>query len=495
MAWGISPKKTELVPLGDYNSDHYITLIYHAMASLGWHVGYFDHDGIIAYTPISWASYSEEVSVRLQALFTDYGKNKKNLDRLFDEISFIEGHVGDKLEETTQELINYIPEKQFLNLEDPPMAGKELLKGFFAPFIFNSKYIITPVLVILNSLIYILTVVASPVLQYLFASGRLHLRAGETADFKTYMLLGFDNRNYVLNGQFWQLLTGMFLHFSLAHVFFNMVVLAYIGSLLEFKLGKWNFLVMYLATGIFSSVASIAFHYTAVTAGASGAIFGLFGILLALLSTDFYERSARTALLISTGIVVAYNIIPVGEEIDHAAHFGGLISGYIFGWIAYLGIKNTNSFIKQWGIAISGAAAVLIFVVGCEMFMPRYQVKEFEDLAYQSQQLNNELNHDFYDQDEYGNPSPVLSRTDRLDTIEQRGLPKLNDLKKLATQLTALKLPSEKEKKAKHQARLISLLCQMYGYIYLEFKDQNLYKYRPNIDSLTAVINKVRMEK
>jgi len=91
MAGGISPNRTVTIPLDEYNSDHYLTLLYHAMVGMGWHVGYFDHDGIIAYTDISWASYSEEVSARVinnsviiksecvgyQGFWYDYGKNKK----------------------------------------------------------------------------------------------------------------------------------------------------------------------------------------------------------------------------------------------------------------------------------------------------------------------------------------------------------------------------------------------------------------------------------
>jgi rhomboid protease GluP len=506
--WGISPNKTENIPLGDYNSDHYITLVYHAMVSLGWHVGYFDHDGLIAYTPISWASYSEEVSVRLrnntiiiksecvgyQGWFTDYGKNRKNLDRLFDEITFIEAHVNDKLEATTQELIDCIPEKQFLNLDDPPLAGKELLRGFFGPFKFNSKYSITPVLLIVNIILFIGTSVTFYLLKHAIDYGQLqlHLATGETWAFKLYMLLGFNNREHVLNGQFWRLLTSVFLHFSLVHIFFNMVVLVYIGSLLEFKLGKWNFLVLYLCTGIIASVASISFHYTEVTGGASGAIFGLFGILLALLSTDFYERSARTAFLISTGIVVAYNIIPVGETVDHAAHFAGLISGYLFGWLAYLGFNHKNTFIKKWGIAVIGCTIVILLVAGCELFMPHYQVEEFARLTDHVSQLNDELNHDFYNQDAYGQPAPVQDRTARLDMIEQTGLPKLTELKKLGNQIAVLKLPSKKKKAANAQVKLIGLLCKMYNSVYLEFKEQDSRKYRPQIDSLTDEINNVR---
>ena len=191
--------------------------------------------------------------------------------------------------------------------------------------------------------------------------------------------------------------------------------------------------------------------------------------------------------------MVAYNIIPVGEEVDHAAHFAGLISGYAFGWIAYLGMNNANSFIKKWGIKVIGSAIVVLLVSGCELFMPQYQVAEFNQLYEKTQLLNEELNHYFYNQDENGYPQPLLNRQDRLDTIEQRALPKLKDFRHLGSQLEVLKLPSKKEKTARAEARLIDLLCQMYNNIYLEFKEQDSPKYRPYIDSLTAKINKLRM--
>ena len=78
--------------------------------------------------------------------------------------------------------------------------------------------------------------------------------------------------------------------------------------------------------------------------------------------------------------------------------------------------------------------------------MPHYQVAEFDQLYEKTQLLNEKLNHYFYNQDENGYPQPVVNREDRLDTIEQRALPKLRDFKRLADQLAMLKLPSKKKK-------------------------------------------------
>ncbi|WP_259068421.1 rhomboid family intramembrane serine protease [Mucilaginibacter sp. X4EP1] len=494
MAGGISPNKIITIPLEDYNSDHYFALLYQSMLNQGWDIGYFDHDGIIAYTPISWASYSEEVSARLkgntiviksecvgyQGLFTDYGKNKKNLDLLLGEITVAEYQLQQNLEQTTQELMDAVPENQFLNLSDPPMAGKEQLRGFFSPIIPRKKYIVTPLLVIVNTLIFILTSAAFVILPKLLFKNNV----GDDTSEKIYMLLGFNNRTHVLNGEVWRLFTSIFLHFYFLHLALNMIVLVYVGSLIEYKLGKWNFLMMFLFTGVISSMFSVMWHSTEISAGASGAIFGLFGILLALLSTNFYERSARKALLISTAITVGINIIPVGEGIDHAAHFGGLLSGYILGWIAYWGFNQKNLFIKKWGIAFSGLLLTVAFVSYGVVFMPHYQVKEYEALIQKFDVTSNEINNDFY-----GESS---DRQVKLDSMEKRGLPHVAELKKMAVELTNFKLPHDRKKRALAQAKIINLYCQYYNLLYLEFKEQDHYKYRPQINDITAQINVLR---
>ncbi len=505
-AWGISPKKIETIPLGDYNSDYYLTLMYHAMISRGWHVGYFDHDGIIAYTDISWPSYSEEVSARLkdgsvvvksecvgyQGCFTDYGKNKKNLDLLFDEIIYIEFHLKDILEQSTQELIDSIPEKQFLSLDDPPMAGKEQLRGFFSPIIPQKKYFVTPLLVIINVLVYIVTFTTFSIILAHSAVLQSNIAPGETIYDKLYLLFGYNHRTEVLNGQVWRLVTSIFQHFSIGHLFFNMVALVYVGSLVECKLGKWNYLLMFLFTGIISSMTSVAFHYTGMSAGASGAIMGLFGILLALLSTDFYERSARKALLISTVIVVGLNIIPIDEGIDYAAHFGGVISGYLFGWMAYLGLSHKNQFINKWGITLAGSALVIVVVSSSLVFMPRYQFREYDTLLGKMEGITNDLDHYFYAQDANGN-YVTLNGKEKLAGIEQKALPEVKNLQKLGAGFNKLILPAKKEKEARAEAKLVGLLSQVYPLLYLEIKEQNMEKYRPKVDSLTVLVNDVRM--
>ncbi|MBC7399337.1 MAG: rhomboid family intramembrane serine protease [Mucilaginibacter sp.] len=503
MAWGISPRKVTTIPLGEYSADHYLTLLYHAFTNLGWRIGYFDRDGIIGYTPISWESYAEEVSVRIvnntaiiksecvgyQGFFTDYGKNEKNLELLLNgEIEYVEYHLKDTLRETTQELIDSIPDNQFINLNNPPMGYKEKLREFLSAFIPKQNYFITPILVLLNIAIYIITnVVMAALVIVLFMQAAKH--HGHSPRFFTngledvYLSLGFSSRTQVLNGQVWRLLTNTFLHFSLMHLAGNMVVLIYIGSLLESKLGRWKYLLLYLLTGICASITSVVWHDQGVAAGASGAIFGLFGILLALLSTKFYEGNARRALLISTAIFVAYHIIPFGKRVDHAAHISGLIAGYLFGLIAYWGLKTY----RQKLIIAAPIALTILYTGLCLQFAPVYQLKEFDKLSRKGEKLSDSLRTDFYGN--YTNNHDTL-----MQVFTHKGLPRIDTLKKVARQMDNLSLPKKQKKIANVKSRLLLAECKLYQLIYKEFYDKDQVKYRDEISKVTQNINDLRVE-
>lgn len=502
MAWGISPRKIAVIPLDEYNTDHYLTLIYHAFINLGWHIGYFNRDGIIAYTNISWASYAEEVSVRIvnnqaivksecigyQFFFTDYDKNEQNLELLYGEITYVEYHLQPNLQETTQALIATIPDNKFISLYNPPMGYKEKLKDFLSVFTPKQDYTITPVLVLSNIAVYFISMVIMAAIAVI-----LSMKAAQHHDDlqqnlvnnweDIYLLLGFGSRTLVLNGQVWRLVTNTFLHFSIMHIAGNMIVLIYIGSLIECKLGKWNYLFIYLLTGMCASITSIIWHEQGISAGASGAIFGLFGVLLALLSTKFYEINARRALLISTTIFVAYNIIPIGRQIDHAAHFSGLISGYVFGWIAYWGI------IHQKQNLVTGAALLItiIYTSTCIWLAPIYEFKELQQLTNNTARLSVALNNNFYRNYE-------LNRDQSLTMLKHKALPEIDTLRSIGQKMNDLSLPKKQKQVATIKSKIIIEECKLFTLLYNEFNDNNRIKYRNEINSTTQKINNLRTE-
>ena len=146
---------------------------------------------------------------------------------------------------------------------------------------------------------------------------------------------GADYGPRTLAGQWWRLLTATFIHIGIIHLALNMWALWNVGPFVERLLGNAGFLVLYLLAGLFGSLASVAWNPYIVSAGASGAIFGLFGALVAGLIRQRRQIpvNALARLWKSTLAFVAFNVIYGVSHpgIDNAAHLGGLFTGFLAG--------------------------------------------------------------------------------------------------------------------------------------------------------------------
>lgn len=152
------------------------------------------------------------------------------------------------------------------------------------------------------------------------------------------MKWGADFGPLTLTGDWWRTVTCNFIHIGIIHLLMNMYALLYIGIFLEQIIGSRKLMTAYLLTGLFSALASLTAHPETISAGASGSIFGLYGIFLSyLIFNHKIEKHQRKSLLFSIGFFVIYNLLLGTKEegIDNAAHIGGLVSGVILG-ITYL---------------------------------------------------------------------------------------------------------------------------------------------------------------
>jgi rhomboid protease GluP len=140
---------------------------------------------------------------------------------------------------------------------------------------------------------------------------------------------------YTLSGEWWRLVTYMFLHGGVMHIAFNMWCLWDLGALCESLYGRWTFAAIYLTTGIGAGLASLAWNQHVLTVGASGAIFGLAGALIAAFKLGEFSvpRSALSGVMRSLLVFVGFNLIfgAAFPGIDNAAHVGGLVTGLIVG--------------------------------------------------------------------------------------------------------------------------------------------------------------------
>jgi rhomboid protease GluP len=143
------------------------------------------------------------------------------------------------------------------------------------------------------------------------------------------------------SGEWWRLLTNIFEHGGLLHIAFNMWCLWNLGQLCESLYGQWTYAAIYIICGLGASLTSAAWHPYVHSVGASGAIFGLAGALIAAFKLGEFSvpRAALSGTLRSLGAFVFYNLVfgQVMPGIDNAAHIGGLITGLIVGALIAVG--------------------------------------------------------------------------------------------------------------------------------------------------------------
>jgi membrane associated rhomboid family serine protease len=180
-----------------------------------------------------------------------------------------------------------------------------------------------------------------------------------------------------VNGQWWRLIAALFIHLNLVHVALNMWALWNVGRLTERLYGRWVFLFLYGAAGIFGGLTSIAWDPARISAGASGAIFGIFGAFLAFLA---HRRTQVPAAIVrahwvSTLAFVLFNLVNGAMQagIDNAAHVGGLLSGFVLGWITARPLAPESraryplrQCLIAMGLAAAGALAMIWQVSGVE---------------------------------------------------------------------------------------------------------------------------------
>jgi membrane associated rhomboid family serine protease len=134
-------------------------------------------------------------------------------------------------------------------------------------------------------------------------------------------------------GEWWRLATSMFLHVGLLHIAFNMFAFMQIGPPIERLFGKAGFVLVYLAAGLSGGLSSLAWNPHLVSAGASGAIFGLYGALLGFLARHRHVLPPEILTGLTKGAIVflGYNLVYglASPNIDVAAHIGGLVGGFL----------------------------------------------------------------------------------------------------------------------------------------------------------------------
>jgi rhomboid protease GluP len=261
------------------------------------------------------------------------------------------------------------------------------------------KVWITKLLIILNSLVFIAMLI--------YGAGLWHSPNG------VQLTWGANFGPATQDGQWWRLASAMFLHFGALHLLLNMWALWDAGQLVERMYGHVRFTCIYLVSGLFGNLVSLVFQgNSAVSGGASGAIFGIYGALLIYLWFNRLEIHIRDfrwlfwgAITFSLATIVFGFIVP---GIDNSAHIGGFTAGILTS-IFLLNPININVISKKLSLGSLILLVLMTFMLYLNMPKPKYLwsdeillQNEINEFTFQEQEINRSWLEILHDQKKSG---------------------------------------------------------------------------------------------
>ena len=375
----LKPSYNDKLNLPGLSKTEILILALEASQKLEWNIEEVTPEGARFEVPFNMYSHGEEitftiepgsdgeVAVRSQSSsvqFVDYGKNRKNIQKLRETMEEIKTSLTP--EELTQKAKDFEEEcnRPLTEEEKAYLEEEKKRNSFWSFFIPRKGFIATPILIDLNILVFIVMI----------ASG-VGIMSPSTLSLLKW---GADFGPLTLTGDWWRAVTCNFIHIGAFHLLMNMYAFMYVGLLLEDLIGSRRMFMSYLLTGLCSAVFSLYMHGETISAGASGAIFGLYGIFLAFLFFHRIAKEQRKALLTSILIFVGYNLVyGMKAGIDNAAHIGGLLSGFLLG-IIYVCSYKFEKADAQRTVSILGELGIFCiflfsFLMLCKNVPPLYQ--------------------------------------------------------------------------------------------------------------------------
>jgi rhomboid protease GluP len=152
---------------------------------------------------------------------------------------------------------------------------------------------------------------------------------------------------YIMEGEFWRLITPTFLHNGFSHMLFNSFALILFGPALERILGSGKFLFVYLFSGFIANLATYLLEPLSYThVGSSGAIFGLFGYYISILMFRKHMLSRQNAQIILILCAISLVMTYLDANINITAHLFGLLGGFVLGAVPYFNKKGFSDSLK-----------------------------------------------------------------------------------------------------------------------------------------------------
>lgn len=223
---------------------------------------------------------------------------------------------------------------------------------------FDWKYWATPSIILINIVVMLLMM--------------MNATSPFNPDVPSLIKFGGNYKILTVNGEWWRLITYQFVHYGIIHLFFNIIFLTIIAKLLEKVLGSWMFLFIYICSGIFGGLVSLYFQDYLVSVGASGSIYGMYGIFFIFMVTGVLHKNITKKYLIWLSLYIILEVLSsfYSSDIDSFAHLGGFSFGIIAGIISMSYINDFQNQLKRnmviIGILLLTISSTIIYVSGAQ---------------------------------------------------------------------------------------------------------------------------------
>lgn len=232
------------------------------------------------------------------------------------------------------------------SIAKPPSGGE----GFHAALKARTKWaLVTPAIVA----------------AYIVVFGMLLVGSGSLGDPRTLIEWGSSIGPRTTNDEWWRLGTAMFVHVGLIHLIAEVAGLVQVGLLVERLVGRLAFAVVYVASGVLAGVWSLTLHPVSVQAGAAGAIFGIYGLLLAALLLGLAQRSTLTVpvkvlkgLWPGVAVFIVYNALT--EGVFGEAMQAGLVVGFTGGMLLAGRVISEKPPARRVAAVLAAAVAIVV---------------------------------------------------------------------------------------------------------------------------------------
>jgi rhomboid protease GluP len=480
MAFGFPSSYSQYQSLNKITKLHYFFIAIETIKKLDWRLIEINETELIAASQNKSNTWNERILIDLKDedafiiswsngnQIYDRNRNKKNVESFLDLFYDVkkEKAIADENESYFQECITAekTADKSYTSEEKKITA----FYSFFSIFIPVKDYFITPILININ-ILYFLIMCFSGVNPF-------------TPEINDIIDWGGNYGPLTIENNWWRIISACFVHIGIFHLLMNCFALAYAGLLLEPYLKKWGFLTTYLLAGIIASLSSLYWNNNLVSAGASGAIFGMYGILLPLLLFKTIDKKVNPNLFSTLVLFIGINILGSFKEgIDGAAHVGGLSFGIIAG--ATLVILSEK---RKTALAVISSFAIILgtlFITVCkEKKIFIYQIAEYETGMQdfiEMEKLALESYRDYSDSKEH-----------ILYMIKERGIYYWEENVVLLKKLERLSLPEALHDQNKNLLEYCKLRIKSYNLSYKKINENN-NEYDSEIDDLNSQINDV----